>query len=518
MSQPSSPCPVCRTASDPAILAQAHWYPFWDRADGGCPACVQQRLLQTLLERGDPAFHESVQRSWPLDAEAAFGAIPTPLRLHADPRYSGRGVTLAMVDSGFYPHSDLVEPRNRIRAWVDATVEPARVIRFGEGEPPRWPGWDQLASSQWHGTMTSVVAAGNGFLSHGLYRGLASEAGLVLVQVRDREGHITNASIERAFRWLLEHASSLGLLVVSASVSGDPVEPLAGNPVDEAALALVAAGITVVAAAGNDGIRRLVPPATAPLLLTVGGIDDRNSFDHAAVELWHSNYGEGGDGASKPELVAPSLWVVAPILPGTPVAVEAAELFSRPGHDGRRRERVGELKLVTPHYQHVEGTSFAAPVVAGTVACMVEARPRLGPGGVRDALLATAHRVAGAPIERQGAGVLCAGQAVARALSESHAARPWPYSPRPESEGTRFALHDHRASRVRVWGSWNGWADAVDAATVEPGWWESPPVPLPPGRYAYKFLLDEATWLADPANPRRIHDGQGGFNSLLLVH
>ncbi|MGH7534342.1 MAG: S8 family serine peptidase, partial [Gemmatimonadales bacterium] len=266
MSQPSSPCPVCRTASDPTILAQAHWYPFWDRADGGCPACVQQRLLQTLLEQGDPAFHESVQHSWPLDAEAAFGAIPTPLRLHADPRYAGRGVTLAMVDSGFYPHPDLVQPRNRIRAWVDATVEPERVIRFGEDEAPRWPGWDDLASSQWHGTMTSVVAAGNGFLSHGHYRGLASEADLVVVQVRDREGHITNASIGRAFGWLLEHASSLGLLVVSASVSGDPVEPLAGNPVDEAALALVAAGITVVAAAGNDGIRRLVPPATAPLL------------------------------------------------------------------------------------------------------------------------------------------------------------------------------------------------------------------------------------------------------------
>jgi serine protease AprX len=58
------------------------------------------------------------------------------------------------------------------------------------------------------------------------------------------------------------------------SVSGDPVEPLAGNPVDEAVAALVAAGITVVVAAGNAGERRLVPPATAPAALTVGGLDE----------------------------------------------------------------------------------------------------------------------------------------------------------------------------------------------------------------------------------------------------
>jgi len=74
-----------------------------------------------------------------LDAEAAFGALPTPLRMHANPHYTGRGITIALVDSGFYPHPDLVRPRNRIRAWVDAGREELSQRCFGADELPTWP-------------------------------------------------------------------------------------------------------------------------------------------------------------------------------------------------------------------------------------------------------------------------------------------------------------------------------------------------------------------------------------------
>ncbi len=108
--------------------------------------------------------------------------------------------------------------------------------------------------------MTSSVAAGNGSLSHGLYRGVASEADVVLVQVRDSRGNISNASIARALGWLKDQGRRLGVRVVNLSVAGDPVRKLLGNAVDEAVDALTRLGITVVAAAGNAGERRLVPP------------------------------------------------------------------------------------------------------------------------------------------------------------------------------------------------------------------------------------------------------------------
>jgi serine protease AprX len=422
-------CATCGALVSPELLAEAGWmpaeaeaalarqHPGWHRADGSCPACVQQALLETLLANGEAALHAGVQKAWPLDAEAAFGALPTPLRLHADPRFTGRGVTLALVDAAFYPHPDLTQPVNRIRAFVDASREPVRVRRFGPAEAPAWPGWDALDAGQWHGLMTSSVSAGNGRRSHGLYRGLAPDAELVLVQVRDAEGHIGNAAIARALDWLRWESAALRLRLVNLSLGGDPVADLARNPVDAAVAALVRKGVSVVVAAGNDGERRLVPPGTAPLAITVGGLDDRNTFDHHDRALWHSNYGETAGGLPKPELVAPSQWVVAPLLPGTPVASEAARLFERrAAADATCEARLGELKLVTPHYQHVEGTSFAAPTVAGVVACMVEANPTLTPARVKELLLASALPVPGAPRERQGRGALDAGRAVRLAL------------------------------------------------------------------------------------------------------
>src|SRR6266480_2678623 len=98
--------------------------------------------------------------------------LPTPLRMDADERFTGRGVTIAFLDSGFYAHTDLTTPRNRIRAYHS--------IFATEGDLTSLETTD-VAS--WHGMMTSVVAAGNGYLSAGFYRGIAPESELVLVKI-----------------------------------------------------------------------------------------------------------------------------------------------------------------------------------------------------------------------------------------------------------------------------------------------------------------------------------------------
>lgn len=340
-------------------------------------------------------------------------ALSLPDRLNADARVTGNGVTIAFLDSGFWPHPDLVQPRNRITAWVDAADDFVHSVRFSPDETPHWPGAHAGAAHKWHGLMTTAVAAGNGWLSEGRYRGLASESEVVLVRTRDARGNINNKTIARALRWLLHHRVELNLRVVSASVGGELVTPLASNAVDEAVYALASAGVCVVVAAGNDGARRLVPPATAPDAITVGGVDDRGAFDAEARRLWHSNYGEAGDGTCKPDLVAPSLWVPAPVLPYSHLAEEAMRLFARLAQgDASAKARIAELRLLTPHYQHVEGTSFAAPIVASVIACMLEANPSLTPARTKAILISTAKPVAGASRERQGAGVVNAGDAI----------------------------------------------------------------------------------------------------------
>lgn len=528
---PTTFCPLCERPTPREHLTQAGWispeveaqlrwnHPEWRRADGACPACVQQFLLQTLLSKGEAALHESMQAVWPLDAEAAFGALPTPLRLHADPRFTGKGVTLAMVDSAFYPHPDLIQPVNRIRAWVDASDATLQARYFKPDEMPHWRGWDACTSGQWHGTMTSVAAAGNGWLSQGLYRGLASEANLVLIQTMNDDGHITNDSILRALKWLQQNRLTLGLKVVNLSLGADPIDTLKDNPIDAEIEALVREGVTVCVAAGNNGERRLLPPATAPSALTIGGLDDKNTFNHDEINLWHGNYGESLGGALKPELVAPSIWVVAPVLPETELAREAQELFARRATgDQSCEDRIAACKLVTPFYQHVDGTSFAAPLAASVAACMLEANPTLSPFLIREVLIKSAELIKNISRERQGAGALHAGRALEQALREMHGKlNGQPFSPKINGVTVSFVLHDHQASDVRVFGSWNDWRDGVTAMRVEDGVWYAA-CPLPPaGNYHYKFLVDSERWLDDPANPEKMPDGFGALNSVLVV-
>jgi len=55
------------------------------------------------------------------------------------------------------------------------------------------------------------------------------------------------------------------------------------------------------------------------------------------------------------------------------------------------------------------------------------------------------------------------------------------------------------------------------AAQIEAGVWQTQPLGLAPGSYSYKFLLDGRTWLDDPGNSQKIHDGSGNLNSVLVV-
>src|SRR5215212_5835461 len=116
-------------------------------------------------------------------------ALPTPLRLDADERFRGRDVTIAFLDSGFYAHKDLTDPVNRIVAYHSI---------FAPEDDPTFLQMPDVAS--WHGMMTSVVAAGNGYLSDGLYRSIAPEAKVVLVKI-GTSGRIPESNIEAGLRW-----------------------------------------------------------------------------------------------------------------------------------------------------------------------------------------------------------------------------------------------------------------------------------------------------------------------------
>ncbi|MBI4470260.1 MAG: S8 family serine peptidase [Acidobacteria bacterium] len=467
-----------------------------------------------------------------------FGVIPTPQRLDAVDERRGKGVTIAFLDSGFYPHPDLTQPVDRILAYVDITRPGARLRAAARPQP--WA---------WHGTQTAVVAAGNGELSNGLYRGLAPEAGLVLVKVSDR-GRITERNIARGLWWVIENKERFNIRVVSISLGGDTDASYTSNVVDQAAEEAVRRGITVIAAAGNSGCSdrpNTVPPANAPSVITVGGYSDGNQAANEQLELYCSSFGETVDGFVKPEILAPAMWVAAPILPGTPQYKKAtilSQLAEAPDYSIRRlttqlwpeaegidsladgrpeavraavESMIQQEKIISAHYQHVDGTSFAAPIVASVVAQMIEANPRLTPAMIKQILVSTAGRIEGAPLLRQGYGALNARRAVLEAGGERHALGPANWgAPGVEAGGLAFRFHDDLARDVRVAGDFNGWRPEP-MRKGSGGIWRVVVESPAPGRYGYKFLVDGETWVEDPSHGMKHSNDFGGLNSTLIV-
>lgn len=480
-----------------------------------------------------------------------FAVLPTPLRLGVDSSRTARGVTMAFLDSGFYPHADLTEPTDRIIAYEDVT-ESGATLRPNP-QPENW---------QWHGTMTSVTSAGNGHLSNGVYRGLASEAQVVLVKVSDH-GEITERNIEAGLRWVIANRDRYNIRIVSISLGGDQDTSYTTNAVDQAAEDAVDAGIVVVVAAGNSGCtdnHRTVPPANSPSVITVGGYDDNNRLD-GDLDLYCSSYGPTADGIIKPEIIAPAMWVAAPILPGTDAYTRAqalSELAASPNYlleqiansstrargngsvdlwnlaglpNALRNESLEAIrakleallkedKIVATHYQHVDGTSFAAPIVASVVAQMLEANPGLGPAAVKHILVSTADRIHGTPAVRQGFGVLNAGRAVEEAMRELHRnSATFLCPPRVLTNRLEFSYHNDRAESVALAGDFNGWiATTTSYGKSDDGVWRAQIDLLPPGRYRYKLIINGDRWIEDPANAMKEPDEYGGFNSILHIN
>jgi serine protease AprX len=370
-------------------------------------------------------------------SEAIEQALPVPVRMDADERYTGRGVTIAFLDSGFYAHKDLTEPDNRILAYhnIFAPEEDRAALQKSD-----------VAS--WHGMMTSVVAAGNGQLSDGFYRSIAPEANVVLVKI-GKTGRISESNIENGLRWVFKNRDTYNIQIVNISAGGDFEQTYLLNSLCQLVEQLVKAGVTVVCAVGNAGMmpgHPVLPPASAPSCIAVGGLDDQNSLDRARRGMYRSSYGPTIDGLQKPEVIAPGIWVAGPILPHTPTADQAG-LYAQLDNaaDEELREiilahstvdkdiyaardlsvsllrqlitiKLREGNVINEHYKFVDGTSFAAPIVSSIVACMLEANPKLTPQKVKRILIDTAERVDGVEVERQGWGVVVPRKAVEMAL------------------------------------------------------------------------------------------------------
>ncbi len=296
---------------------------------------------------------------------------------------TGRGVGVAVVDSGVYPHPDLA---GRIVAAIDFTSVAPTVSNI------------PLNDLGGHGTHVAGLIAGDGTRSGGLYTGVAPNANIIDVRVVNANGGSNVSIILRGLQWILANRATYNIKVVNVSLGATPTGSYKSDLMATAAEILNFAGIAVVVSAGNAGplAGTITTPATDPYVITVGALDD-NGTPLRADDLMATFSSRGRtlfDNLAKPDLVAPGRKMVSLRAPGSTLDA----LFPD--------RQVTVLGALSADYYRLSGTSMAAPVVAGTIALMFERNPSLSTAQVKKRLKSSATSLSFGTASDRGAGLV----------------------------------------------------------------------------------------------------------------
>ncbi|HUQ31362.1 MAG TPA: S8 family serine peptidase [Pyrinomonadaceae bacterium] len=303
---------------------------------------------------------------------------------------TGRGVTVAVLDTGLDgSHADLTG-----RVLQNVKLADTQSLGVGFTDPISVEGLQSTDQAYGHGTFVAGLIAGSGVRSGGKYGGVAPGANLVGLSA----GDLNLTYVLSGFDYLLSKGAGLNTRVVNCSFSANTVFDT-NDPVNVATKMLTDRGVSVVFSAGNTGSGQhtLNPYAVAPWVISVGATDERGYLAN------FSSRGDMGSALFRPTLVAPGVNVVS-------LRSTGASVTGTVGVIEADKNRLSPAEL--PFYTTASGTSFSAPQVAGTIALMLEANPRLTPSQIRDILQRTATPLPTYFQHEVGAGMLNAHAAV----------------------------------------------------------------------------------------------------------
>lgn len=285
--------------------------------------------------------------------------------------YTGKGVTIAFLDTGIYPHADFTKPKNRIIAFHD--------IVNGKKNP-----YDDNG----HGTHVAGDAAGSGYMSSGKYKGVAPEANIVSVKVLDSRGSGSTSDILTGMQWILDNKDKYKIRIVSLSIGETPSLPPFLDPLVKGVDKLWRKGIVVVVAAGNSGpaLNSITSPGNSMNVITVGAVDDKRTVDVSDDEIANFS-GRGSAFLLKPDIVAPGVKIVSTASGNVPLSTDDNILLNKP-------------------YRTASGTSMATPIIAGAAALLIEKNPSLTNNQIKNILKSTSTNIDHYRYYSQGYGMI----------------------------------------------------------------------------------------------------------------
>lgn len=274
-------------------------------------------------------------------------------RLH-DEGVDGHGIGVALVDTGVTPVNAL---RGRVRSGIDLAGAGTTEDAFG------------------HGTALAGIVAGGLIGNRAI--GVAPGAHVVPVRVAGPDGATDISNVLAALQWVVSFASELDVRIVTL-----PYGVATSVPWEQDVLAYAVgeawnAGLVVVTSVGNRGPQRsTVPrPADVAWCLAPGAADTRGTADPGDDQI--ASFSSRGPVASadpKPDVLAPGVDVTTLLVSGSFV------------------DRTFPNAAIDHQRIRASSSSFAAGVVAGACALLLDTHPEWSPHQVREALRSTAAR------------------------------------------------------------------------------------------------------------------------------
>lgn len=288
---------------------------------------------------------------------------------------SGAGVTVAVLDTGYRPHADLVANIVGGYDFISADgFNDFTTANDGNGRDAdaQDPGdWNTQASlcdvenSSWHGTHVAGIIGAVGNNNTGVI-GVAYRAKILPLRVLGVCGGYTSDTAA-AMQW------AAGLAVPGVPSNPNPAKVLnmsfgrsgACTQTYQAAVTAVRnAGTTIVVSTGNDSsTTAITQPANCSGVIAVTA---------------HTSQGANADYAN--------------IGPGTSISAMGNNIYTT--------GNTGITVPATDSYDSKSGTSFSAPQVAGVAALLVQIKPSITPAEVQSTIMNSARPYA--------AGTLCA--------------------------------------------------------------------------------------------------------------
>ncbi|MEV0966536.1 S8 family serine peptidase [Streptomyces sp. NPDC049910] len=310
---------------------------------------------------------------------------------------TGSGVTVAVIDTGYAAHSDLAANTVPGYDFISSSSE-ARDGSGRDGDPKDEGDWNltdgecgpdsEAGPSSWHGTHVAGTIAATTNNGKGV-AGIAYNAKVQHVRVLGKCGG-SSSDIADAITWASggsvpgAPANATPAKVINLSLGGPSLT--CPSVYQNAINGAVSRGSTVVVAAGNSNVNASrFTPANCTNIINVA------STNRDGGRSFYSNYGS----------------IVDVSAPGgeTRRATDTPGTVTTPENGILSTLNSGTTTQSTENYKPYQGTSMAAPHIAGLAALLESVKPSLTPADIESAIKANARPLPGACSGGCGAGI-----------------------------------------------------------------------------------------------------------------